>query len=176
MTDRKVDIINEGFDMAFWVGTLQDSSCVVRHLGSARLAISAAPDYLERFGRPTRLEDLEAHQCLQYGYWTNPSTWKLAQGRTISIKGSLTANNGDILRRAALSGLGIAMLPRFLVGPDLLDGGLEEILHEWAPAMGGAYIIYPPDRHLSVKVQALVDFAIEGLGAAAWEFLPEDAG
>ncbi|MCB9766126.1 MAG: LysR family transcriptional regulator [Alphaproteobacteria bacterium] len=170
LTDRKADIIDEGFDLAVRAGTLQDSSLIARKLGAAPRVVCASPDYLARRGRPTRPEDLRDHDCLRYGYEATGSSWKLSEGVVVQVNGPLVANNGELLRKAAVRGLGVCLLPRFMVGPDLVYGRLIPLLEDFTDRSGGVYALYPHNRHLSAKVRAFVDFAVEWLGPVPpWE-------
>lgn len=162
MSDQYVDPIAEGCDMLIRVGELKDSSLIARKLAEARRVVVAKPEYWEMHGRPMRPEDLRRHNCLVYSYLTSGNTWRMtdADGRehTVVTSGNLTSNNGEALLEAALSGVGVVNLPTWMVGPDLAEGRLEEVLGEYAQPEPAVHAIYPPGRHLSAKVRAFVDF------------------
>lgn len=170
LSDRRVDLIEEGFDLAVRIGTLDDSSMIARRLGQAPLVCCASPDYLARRGVPRVPADLERHDCLMYEYSSTTASWRLSQDTTVRVSGRLVSNNGDLLRSAAVAGLGVVMSPRFIVGPDLRAGRLVTVLDEHLQQTGGIWAIYPANRHLSTKVRAFVDHAIAALGPEPpWE-------
>ncbi|MCB9745948.1 MAG: LysR family transcriptional regulator [Alphaproteobacteria bacterium] len=169
LNDRMVDIIEEGYDLAIRAAALEDSSFIVRKLGSSRRVICASPAYLERAGTPRRPEDLRAHDCLRYAHERTGGAWRLSEGHVVQVDGPLVSNNGDVLRQAALAGLGLVLIPRFMVGPELRSGALVPVLQEHTSDEGGVYAMYPHNRHLSAKVRAFVDFAVEQFTPAPWE-------
>lgn len=168
LSDRRVDLIDEGYDLAIRVGQLDDSSLVGRRLGRSTALICASPAYLKEHGHPKNPIDLKDHRCLTYEY--GGTTWRF-NGVTVPVDGPLVSNNGDILRAAALNGLGIVITPKFIVAEDLRAGRLVSLLEEHVPQGGsGIWAIYPANRHLSAKVRAFVDFAVEWFGdVAPWE-------
>ncbi len=169
LSDRMVDLVDEGFDLALRAGVLGDSSLIARKLGSATRACVASPEYLRLRGTPKRPSDLRSHDCLRYGYERSGSSWGFASAR-VPVSGPLTANNADILREAAIDGLGLAFMPRFMVAQAIQDGTLVEVLAEHIAQEGGVYAVYPHSRHLSAKVRAFVDHAIEHFGPIApWD-------
>ncbi len=168
LSDRKVDLIEEGYDLAIRAGTLSDSSMIARRLGSAESVLCASPAYLEAHGTPATPDDLKHHACLLYEY-QSPSSWRVGDV-TVPVSGRLVSNNGDILRAAAVAGLGIVNAPRFIVARELVEGRLVSILQEHLRQNAGIWAIYPHNRHLSAKVRAFVDFAVDYFGEVApWE-------
>jgi len=164
LNDRLVDVIDEGFDLAIRITRLRDSSLIARRLAGFRRVVCAAPAYWKRRGRPAHPEDLAGHDCLIYTYLANPGEWPFdgPDGRlTLQVTGRLFANNGDALRQAALEGLGVMMIPAFIVGDDLAAGRLEAVLEDWEEHDLGIWAVYPHSRHLSAKVRAFVDFLAE---------------
>lgn len=178
LNDRYVDVIEEGFDLAVRIGQLEDSSLIARKLASDRPVLCAAPAYLEAHGEPRSPSDLENRDCLLYTYLATQNEWRFKGPKgeeRVRVKGRFTANNGDALRHAALAGLGIALLPSFIVGPDVRSGALEALLPGHRPPALGIYTVYPPSRHLSPKVRAFVDFLAARFDPVPyWE--PEAAG
>ena len=168
MNDRYVDLVDEGFDVAIRLGRLADSSLVARRLAPMRRVVCASPYYFERHGIPARPEELRDHRCLAYSLNTPVDEWRFADadGRPISveIRGPLRANNGDILRTAAIRDLGIVNLPSFIIGNDLRLGSLVSILEPFLVQDAGVHAVYPHSRHLSAKVRAFVDFLAERCG------------
>jgi len=174
LDDRRVDLVDEGFDIAIRIANLQDSSLVARKIVPCRQVICAAPSYLEKHGMPERPEDLLEHNCILYSFLTNAREWRLTdpQGEThvVPLKGSLQTNNGLVNRAAALSGVGLVMLPTFYVGDQLRSGELKPVLCKFRPADIAVYVVYPERRNLTPKVRAFIDFLAQTLGPEpAWE-------
>lgn len=169
LTDRRVDLVREKFDLSIRVSpALPESSYVQRKLCTLQLLLCAAPSYLARHGTPRRPEDLRAHNCL--GYASPPQRWTLAHEQRVETSGNLSIDNGDALRRVALAGLGIVYLPSFLVGPDVRAGRLVRLLPAESHVVGGAWALYPSSRHPASKVRALIDFLVEAFGPEpAWD-------
>lgn len=169
LTDRMIDLVREKFDLSIRISAaLPESSLVQRKLCTIQLVMCAAPEYLARRGMPRRPEDLRAHNCL--GYASPPQRWTLARDQRVETNGNLSIDNGDGLRRAAVAGLGIVYLPSFLVGPDLREGRLVQLLPAEAHVVGGAWAIYPASRHPASKVRALIDYFVEAFGPKpAWD-------
>jgi DNA-binding transcriptional LysR family regulator len=167
LDDRFVDVVEEGFDLAIRIAALPGSSLIARRLAPNRRVVCASPAYLERAGTPEKPSDLRAHNCLGYTYLATGNAWRFAgMGDPVSVRvsGSLSINNGEALRRAALDGLGLVMLPSFIVGDDLRAGALRAVLHEHTDSPSSVYAVYPHSRHLSAKVRAFVDFLAERFG------------
>lgn len=169
MSDRVVDLVEEGYDMAVRIGRLGDSSLIARRLAPIRMVVCASPEYFAHRGIPATPQDLSRHECLAYSLAASPGTWRFQApgGATVSVEIKSTrmaANNGDVLRMAALKGLGICYLPTFIVGADLQAGTLVSALTDVISADLAAYAVYPTSRHLSPKVRAFVDFLIDWFG------------
>ncbi|MBI4183934.1 MAG: LysR family transcriptional regulator [Proteobacteria bacterium] len=173
LNDRYVDLVEEGYDVAVRIGQLADSSLIARRLAPARAAVCASPAYLARHGRPARPEDLKAHNCLGYAYFSSGDEWRFRVGGrmlTVRIAGNFRANNGEVLREAAVRGLGLALLPTFICGRDLKSGALEAVLREAMPEPRGIFAVYPQGRYLSAKIRAFVDFLAAAFGPRPyWE-------
>lgn len=168
LSDRKVDLVEEGFDLAVRIGTLPESGLIARKLGSERSIICASPAYLERHGTPGTPGDLARHVCLGYSLTNSGDEWRLegewGEGIAIRSAGPIKADNGDILRLAAVNGAGLIFQPRFIVAQDLQAGRLVQVLPEYASRELGIYAIYPSRKHLSAKVRTFVDFLVKQLG------------
>ena len=174
LNDRYLDVIEEGFDLAVRIGHLEDSSLIARRLAPVRMALCAAPDYVARHGAPQVPADLAQHNCLIYTYAAAQSEWRFTDGEgkehAAHITGRLLANNGDLLRVAALQGQGVALGPTFILGDDLRAGTLIRLLPTYTPPEVGLYAVYPPSRHLSTKVRSFVDFLVTRFGGEpAWD-------
>lgn len=168
LNDRFVDPIEEGFDVTVRIAKPQEVASVIVHpLTLAPRVLCAAPSYLEANGTPTHLDELRHHSCLHYGQLAVESQWTLigSEGeQTISVTGVLCSNNGEVLRDAAVRGLGITLLPTFVVEPELQQGTLQRVLPEYHPPELSISVIYPVNRHLSTKVRLLVHFLQERFG------------
>ena len=167
LNDRFVDPIEEGFDLTIRIAELQDSSLIARKLGPARRVLAASPDYLGEHGWPETPDDLARHRCLNYGATTIAQRWSLRHGDKLvaaPINSTLCANNGDVLREAALAGRGIANLPTFLLGEDLLEGRLRAVLTDHPPTELGVYALYAPHKYLAAKTRVFIDFLVERFG------------
>ncbi|MGV8942270.1 MAG: LysR substrate-binding domain-containing protein [Lysobacter sp.] len=163
LNDRTVDLIGEGYDMAVRIGTLADSSLIARRISTVQLITCASPDYLRQHGVPTAPEQLAAHACLIYGH-TRQGEWSFRAGertRKLSVSGPMRANNGEMLRDAAIAGLGLTVLPDFIVAPALADERLVEVLQKFRPEGFTAYAVYPQHRQSSLLVRAFSDFLVE---------------
>ncbi|TAN51737.1 MAG: LysR family transcriptional regulator [Rhodospirillales bacterium] len=160
LSDRIVDLIEEGFDLAIRIGRLNESSLVAKRLCAMPRVICASPDYLRRHGEPKHPADLGHHCCFTHSELAQEWRLKDDQGRLegIEVKGSVRANNGEALRDLALAGLGIIYLPSFFIGPDLRAKRLIPLLEAYTPQDSGLYAVYPHSRHLSPKVRAFLDF------------------
>lgn len=162
LDDRFVELVAEGFDMAIRVGRLEDSSLKARKLAEAATVLVASPDYLAGNGTPKSIDELCDHRLLHYTNLASGNFWKLrsasGEERQIRVGGRLTANNGDSLLKAAEAGLGIAMLPSFILRDSLETGRLVEILPDNAPEPIGIYALYPEGRFTQPKLRALIDF------------------
>lgn len=163
LSDRIVDLLEEGYDFALRISDLPDSSVVARPLARTRLVLCASPGYLALHGSPESLSDLGRHRCLTYTYQTTRDEWVFTDAtdqstHRIVIDPLMAANNGDVLRSAALSGVGIALQPTFLVGEDLASGDLVEVLPAFRSRSIKVYGIYPTRRHVPTKTRALLAF------------------
>ncbi|ABI56752.1 LysR substrate-binding domain-containing protein [Alkalilimnicola ehrlichii MLHE-1] len=164
LDDRQVDLMGEGHDLALRISRSLPEHLVARKLASVSIITCAAPGYLAQAGRPERPEALQAHTCLLYSQAEPYRTWTYQgpQGPIpVRVGGYLTANNGDVLRAAALAGDGIAQLPAFLVRDDLSAGRLVPLLPDYPLPPLGVYAVYPSRRYLPAKVRAFVDFLAE---------------
>jgi DNA-binding transcriptional LysR family regulator len=167
LTDTFVDLVEEGVDLAIRIGELQDSSLIARRLATNTRVICGSPGYFERAGMPTAPQDLSRHDCLVYKRQSSRAIWRLRdQERTyeVEVRGSLWANNADALHTAALSGVGLAILPTWMVGADVRRGALQVAFADYQVSPGALdtsiYAVFPYARHLSPKVRALVDFLV----------------
>ena len=167
LSDRFVDLIEEGFDVALRIRTnLPDSSLIVRRVSAITRSVCAAPSYLKRMGTPKTPEDLKNHACLIYTLSTSPFDWKFSAGNktvTVRVNGSIQSNNGQFLLSFLYAGVGIAFLPDFTVGDDVRSGKLKRILENYPVEPHDLYLVYPANRHQSPKLRAFMDMAAQHL-------------
>lgn len=164
LNNRYVELISEGFDMAIRVGELEDSSLRARKLTETTKRMIAAPSYFEKYGRPSRIDDLNDHKLLHYANSATSAVWKIkapsGEKRQVRTAGWLTVNDGQSLLNAAVSGLGIAYLPSFLYADVMKAGLVEEAIPDLPVEMHGIYAVYPPGRFTQPKVRAFIDFLV----------------
>ncbi|MEM8604934.1 MAG: LysR substrate-binding domain-containing protein, partial [Cyanobacteria bacterium P01_H01_bin.121] len=162
LEDRFIDPLAEGFDMVVRIAELSESPNLVVHtIAPAPRVLCAAPSYLDQQGTPQHPGELRQHACLHYGYLASGSTWKLIGPngeQRVPIQSLLCSNNSEVLRQAAVKGLGIVLLPTFILANDLEAGHLQPILTDYAAPEIILSIIYPANRHLSTKVRLLREF------------------
>jgi DNA-binding transcriptional LysR family regulator len=168
--DRRVDLVEEGFDLAIRIGALSDSTLVARKLGPSHAVLCASPKYLAKRGTPARPEDLRRHECLLYTVHTGARAWTLRGPRgepSVPVNGRFSLNNGESLQAAARAGLGIAFMPDIFVAEDLREGRLVRVLPEWGRE-SSVWALYPHSRHLSAKVRQFVDFLARRFADPPW--------
>ena len=152
LNDRKVNIIEEGFDVALRVGTLEDSSLIARKIAPVKMLICASPEYLDKHGEPQSWEDLKHHRVLRYSYTTTEP--KLL----VDSNGALFCNNGDFLTRCATAGAGIVIQPSFIVEEAIKSKALTPILAHCSPPALGLYALYAHRTLMTSKLRAFIDF------------------
>ncbi len=158
LTDRLVNLVEEGFDLALRAGSLAPSTLRARRLGTAGPMLCASPDYLRRRGTPGSLDELLEHDCLVNDGVPWGSRWPVAPGRTLRVRAQMTSNSWEVLREAALAGVGVGYLPDSHVARDIAAGRLVHLLPGEASNPGGLWLVYPPSRYLLPKVRTFVDF------------------
>ena len=171
LADRVVDLVEEGFDLAVRIAQLSSSTLVSRQLATTRMVLCASPEYLRRHGEPQRPADLAQHRVLAYSLFHQGEHWAFdgPQGReVVKVNPILRTNSGDTCRAAALAHQGVILQPSFLVGEDLRQGELVEVLPGHRSGEMGIYAVYPSRQHLAPKVRAMVDFLVEAFHTTAW--------
>jgi DNA-binding transcriptional LysR family regulator len=161
LSDRYIDLVEEGVDVAVRVGRLADSNLVARRLGSTRRVLVATPAYLATHGTPQRPEDLVHHSCLLYAYLSTGNEWgfKGPEGEIrVRVHGNFKANNGEVIRQALLANVGVAMSPDWLIHDKLESGEVVALLPEFAPPPLEISAVYPSGRHVSTKVRTFIEF------------------
>lgn len=167
VTDRLVDLVEEGHDVAIRIAREPSLHLVARELAPVRRVICATPAYFRHHGVPATPHELQAHNCLHRTPFGAQAEWRLhgPQGEAaVRIKGSLRIDDDDTLAQAALSGLGIALLPTFIIGGDLQAGRLQAVLSDYVPLERRVYAVHLPNRHLPAKVRAFVELLRERFG------------
>jgi len=172
-SDRQVDLISEGIDLAIRIGQLTDSGLIARKIAPVRMIAAASPSYLETHSVPKNADELKNHQELRY---TNRSRkgWDYiapdGSKGSLEMQARLQANNGDFLTNAAISGEGIVIQPTFIMCDAIRSGELDVILPDYIWPDISAYAVYPPTRHLSLRVRTFVDFLVDRFsGTPPWD-------
>jgi DNA-binding transcriptional LysR family regulator len=163
LSDRVMDLMEEGFEAAIRVGQLPDSALVARPLSPYRLMICASPEYLARRGTPSAPKDLARHECLSFSP-TALAPWRLKNhdGESrIAVSGRLMVNNGEALRVAALNGMGIVLQPAILLEADVKAGRLVQLFPSYELPSRPMSVVFLPDRYRSSKLRSFVDFMVE---------------
>ena len=165
LTDRFVDIIREGFDLAIRIGELEDSSLVARKIATDNRVICAAPAYLEKYGTPASLADLNLHNCLSAGA---QDVWRLEGPdgeEQVRTNGNLRSNSGELIREAVLAGLGLGLRSTWDVGPELKSGKLKVVLPQYRGSSNVAvYAVYPCREFMPAKVNVFIEYLAELYG------------
>ena len=168
LSNRVVDLVEEGFDAAVRIGRLPDSSFIARPLKPYRMRACASPDYLARMGTPRTPADLPRHECLGFLHWGREGLWRL-DGETSDENrlraGRFRANNGQALKMAALRGFGLVLQPEALLAKEIESGRLVPVLDDYLPDGSPVHLIYPRDRRATPKLTTFIDFVIERFGA-----------
>ncbi|MGO9773993.1 MAG: LysR family transcriptional regulator [Roseiarcus sp.] len=174
-SDRIVNLVDEGFDLAVRLGTPNDSSLIVRKLCDMRIVVAAAPAYVDALGEPERPEALGGRDCIIDTNFREPLLWRFraldgASSITVAVAGRLRFSNAEACVAAAEAGLGVARVPSFIAGSRLRAGLLEPLLRAYEERPNGVYALYPAGRHLAIKVRVLVDFLVERFrGEPKWD-------
>ncbi|WP_109480683.1 LysR family transcriptional regulator [Paraburkholderia sp. C35] len=167
LTNRIVDMVEEGFDAAVRIGRLPDSSLVARPLKPYRMRACASPAYLQRMGTPKTPADLVHHECLGFLHWGREGLWRLDgdAGDDHQLRpGRVRANNGQALKMAALRGFGLVLQPEALLAREIEQGTLISVLEDYLPDGAPVHLIYPRDHQPTPKLTSFLDFVIERFG------------
>jgi DNA-binding transcriptional LysR family regulator len=162
LTNQKIDLIDEGYDLAIRLGQLEDSSMMAKRLSSRTQHVCASPSYLSTFGIPHSLSELDQHNCLlgTMDYWRFEENGKT---RNVRVKGTVSCNSGHALVDAAIKGIGIIQLPDYYLHPYIEEGQLVPLLEQNRSPEEGIWALYPHNRHLSPKVRMLLDYLSQEL-------------
>ena len=167
-SDRRINLIEEGIDLAIRITRRLEPGDVARKIGTGRMLVVAAPEYLARHGRPQHPAELAHHECLGYTHAGNPMPWQFlvnGQPENFPVRSRINANNGDVLAEAAAQGLGITLQPDFIVASYLDAGRVEQILADFAIPDLGIYAMLPSNRHVPHRVRVLMDTLAAALAA-----------
>ena len=172
LSDRLVDLVEEGFDAAVRIGPVGSQQLVGRKVGETHMICCASPAYLAAHGVPQHPRELVRHHCLTYEYLSSRNTWRFrAPGgaeHSVRIGGPMHANHGEFLTAMAAEGLGIAYEPDFIVGPEVSTGRLVRVLAEWALAPSPIYVVYASRRQVSAKVRAFSEHMAQAFRSGDW--------
>jgi DNA-binding transcriptional LysR family regulator len=164
LTNRFVDLVDEGIDLAIRIGSLTDSRLIARRLCNNKRILVATPGYLKEHGTPRSLGDLKDHDCILFTAFAKPREWRLIGPEgpvAVNVSGRLATNNVEVASTAAKQGLGITVGATLSVGKALLSGELVRVLSEYEFEPTAVFAVYPSARQLSTKVRATVDFLVE---------------
>jgi len=165
ISDRLVDLVDEGYDVGVRSGDLRDSSMIARHMMELHYIVCGSPAYVERYGMPEEPEDLPNHRCIQYiqPNRTGDEWWFEYDGGSVEvpIKGVVGINNAWATRDLMIAGVGIGFVPDFVVNHDIRKGRLLRMMPSWAASADDVHAVYPSKRYLSPKVRAFVDHLYE---------------
>ncbi len=172
LSDRVVDLVDEGYDLAVRIAHLPNSTLVSRKLGATRLVLCASPAYLERAGVPEHPTELPGHAVIGYSLLATGNQWEFVgrQGRVaVTVRPVMRTNSGDTCVAAARQGLGIVLQPSFMLADDLREGRLVELMPQYRATEFGIYAVYPTHAHLPRKLRAMIDFLAAELPHTAWD-------
>lgn len=171
LSDRVVDLVEDGFDLAVRIGQLPSSSLISRKLAATRMVLCASPDYLKRRGEPSAPGELLQHDVISYSLFSSGENWTFTGPEgdvSVKVVPRVRTNSGDTCRAAALQHQGIVLQPTFIVGADLERGSLHEIMSGYRSTELGVYAVYPSRKFVSPKVRLLIDFLVEAFADPAW--------
>jgi DNA-binding transcriptional LysR family regulator len=166
-SQRILDLVGEGIDIALRAGALQDSSLIARKLSGSQRRLYATPGYLHANGTPAEPSDLESHAFILFrgqGSKERLSLYKGEEKAEVEVTGRISGDGFDFIRQVVLSGLGIGALPSMIAEPVVERGELERVLPEWEGDNTGLYLVYPAGRFVSAKVQVFRDFCVQWFG------------
>ena len=161
LNDRKIDIVDEGFDIALRIGNLKDSSLIAKYIAPIRVILCASPEYLKKHGTPKQPEDLKNHRYLHYNYSeidSKDNIYQWLNAKNIDTRGGFDSNNGDILVEAAIAGAGLALQPTFIASNAISSGQLTQVLADLELKPLGLYAVYAHRKLLPSKVRCFIDF------------------
>lgn len=172
LTQRRVDLIEEGFDIALRIGHVDDPALTAVALGPARVRFCASPSYLRRRGRPKKPSDLGSHDCIAVRADLAAAPWPFRDERggvqSVMVAGRIRCNSHTLAHAAALDGLGIAIFPEFACAADIRGKRLVPVLDDWRVEVGKVWLVHPAQRFANVAIQRFTALTIERLASAPW--------
>jgi DNA-binding transcriptional LysR family regulator len=173
LSDRHVDLVAEGVDLAIRIAALEDSSLLARRLCTVRILLVGAPSYFDRHGRPTHPGQLQQHRAMIYTGVASPGVWRFDHpgfgSATVEPSATVWTDNADMLTPALVAGRGLALQPEFLIWRELQAGTLEVAMPEWSPPILGLHLVMPLSRRRPARVQALVQHLAHSLAQPPWQ-------
>lgn len=167
LSDAFVDIVGDGVDIALRIAELPDSSLRARRLGPVTAHVVASPAYFEKHGRPRHPADLGGHACFTYTNTANPDVWRFRKAggeeAAVRVDGPIRTDSGDAMLPALRAGIGVAILPGFIVDEDLAAGRLEAVLTEWSIGASALHLITPPGTLRPARVEVLIEYLSDRL-------------
>lgn len=160
LSDRRVDLVQEGFDLAIRVGRLEEQGLIARKLSRGRRVACASPAYFKKHGKPKKPADLAQHNCISYLNLAEGKAWPfMVEGKRVwqQVSGNLLSDNGDLMYQTAVAGGGITLLPTFIIHEALQSGALEIVLDKYEEPDFDIFAVYQQTRHLSVKIRTFID-------------------
>jgi DNA-binding transcriptional LysR family regulator len=164
ISDRFFDLAEEGYDLSIRIARELPPNVVSRQLAAVNRVVCAAPEYFARHGVPATPQDLVRHNCIVYTHANPDSQWRFRAGSdeiVVPVRGNLRLNDDEAIWQAVQGGLGISLLPTFIVGKDLQSGRLQAALTQYVPSERNLHALYLPNRHLSAKVRVFIDYLVE---------------
>jgi DNA-binding transcriptional LysR family regulator len=174
-SDRVVSLVDEGFDAAVRIGNPSDSSMIARKLCDARIVLAASADYIARRGEPATPQDLTHHDCIIDTNFREPTIWRFRNAGSsgemaVTVRGRLHFSSADMCLAAAEKGFGVTRVPSFMAGAFFKIGRLKPVLAAFEDTPSAVHVVYPPGRHLALKVRVLVDFLVKRFaGQPDWD-------
>jgi DNA-binding transcriptional LysR family regulator len=172
LSDRHVDVVGEGFDLAIRIARLDDSSLMARRLCTVRILLVGAPSYLDRRGRPTHPGQLEGHDAMVYTGGAAPGVWRFTHPLfgevAVEPKARLWTDNADTLTPSLVAGQGLALQPEFMVWRELREGTLEHVMPDWSAPILGLHLLMPPGSLRPLRVQTLIEHLSQSLAHPPW--------
>jgi DNA-binding transcriptional LysR family regulator len=172
LSDRRVDVVAEGFDVAIRIASPEASSLLTRRVCDVRILLVGAPTYLDAFGRPTHPEDLRGHSAMVYTGSATGALWRFSHPRfgevSVEPRVRVWTDNADMLTPSLVAGLGLALQPEFLVAKEIRDGSLEIAMPDWTVPSLGLHLLMPPSSLRPLRVQVLVDYLAKSLARTDW--------
>lgn len=172
LTERVVDIIGEGFDLAIRIGELKDSTLIARKIGTVEGYLYASPAYIKKFGEPAQCADLKKHECILFRNSEGKDKWSFTGPRSeksVEVTGKISTNDMGLVKEFALTGAGIAILPYYLAQEEVKAGKLKPILKEWVALTQPVHVVYPGSRYLLPKVRAFLDELFVSFKDVKWK-------